>query len=170
AISKNRLLRHILLYLLFPDEFERHASLAYKRRIVRAFREHLGEDPEAVDYRRPTDVDRELLRIRGLMEEKHPGQALEFWLPPLREVWMPEQEGERKGPDDHAQPPASRRELEAWYRDRFGDARVWAISTGTGGRLWPDFRDKGIIAIAFDVLGDLSEYASREEIHEALAR
>jgi 5-methylcytosine-specific restriction protein B len=170
-IAKNRLLRHILLFLLFPDEFERITSMSYKRRIIRAFRKHLGDDPEAVDDRRPTAVDRELLRIRRLMEERHPGQDLVFWLPPLRDIWMREQDDDGKdGLGDNAQPLSSSHELDAWYRDRFGDARVWAIGTGIGGRLWPDFRDGGIAALGFDALGDLAEYMSREEVHEALVR
>lgn len=169
-IARRRQLRHILLYLLFPDEFEPIATASHARAIVRAFREHLGEDPSAVDYGRRLDLDREVLRIRRRLEERDRGGEVNFYLPPLREIWDSPREGGPKSPGPERKASVSRDELDAWYRDRFGDARVWAVSTGTGGRLWPDFRGEGIIAIAFDVLGDLSEYASREEIHEALAR
>jgi hypothetical protein len=34
---------------------------------------------------------------------------------------------------------------------------------------WDSFREEGIVAIGPDFLGDLREYDSREEIHEAIA-
>src|SRR5690606_12886954 len=120
----------------------------------------------AVDYRRHLEVDGELFRIRRLMEERYPGRSLEYYQPPLGEIWLSDDERSPGAPV----PPDERASVEAWYRNRFGDAHVWAISTGTGGRLWADFRDGSIIAIGFDVLGDLSEYASGEEIQQALAR
>jgi 5-methylcytosine-specific restriction protein B len=46
--------------------------------------------------------------------------------------------------------------------------RFWAIGLGEGGRLWNECQEKGVIAIGWDDLGDLRNYASREEIAERL--
>ncbi len=56
----------------------------------------------------------------------------------------------------------------AWYRERFGTADVWTIAPGEGARFWGEFLEFGIAAIGWDHLGDLSDYASREDIHSAL--
>ena len=55
-----------------------------------------------------------------------------------------------------------------WYRERFGTADVWTIAPGEGARFWGEFLEFGIAAIGWDHLGDLSDYASREDIHTAL--
>lgn len=48
--------------------------------------------------------------------------------------------------------------------------RYWVIAAGEGGRLWPEFDEKGIVAIGFDQaeLGDLRLYADKEAIYDAL--
>jgi 5-methylcytosine-specific restriction protein B len=40
----------------------------------------------------------------------------------------------------------------------------WAISPGTNAKIWDDCVKNGIIAIGFDVIGNLKNYKSREEI------
>lgn len=55
-----------------------------------------------------------------------------------------------------------------WYRERFGEARVWAVAPGPGARFWGEFQNKGIIAIGWDELGDLQEFDTRSDIHERL--
>ena len=57
---------------------------------------------------------------------------------------------------------------EQWYRERFGSARVWLFAPGPGARHWGEFREKGIIAIGWDELGDLRAFDSKEDIHERL--
>jgi hypothetical protein len=46
--------------------------------------------------------------------------------------------------------------------------RYWAISLGQGGRLWKQCHQDGIIAIGWDILGDLRQYASRDDIAKAI--
>lgn len=46
--------------------------------------------------------------------------------------------------------------------------RYWAIGLGEGGRLWNECQEKGIVAIGWDELGDLREYASQEAIADKL--
>jgi hypothetical protein len=65
-------LRHILLYLLFPDDYERIASEGHKARIVEAFNEIIeGETPD--------DVDDQLKTIRQRLTEFLPDQDLDFY-------------------------------------------------------------------------------------------
>lgn len=91
-----QMMRHILLHLLFPDEFERIASATHKYRI----RDRLiglvdegetsgGEGDEAED-----DIDRQLFAIRQKIEElmrerQGPDGHIDFYDSPLREAWDP---------------------------------------------------------------------------------
>jgi len=82
-----REMRHILLHLLRPDEFERISSGTHKRQIAAAFRaEFLAGDDE------PEDLDEQLLAIRGKLEELDPQPGLgkgvvDFYYPPLHAIW-----------------------------------------------------------------------------------
>jgi 5-methylcytosine-specific restriction enzyme B len=73
-------LRHIVLYLLFPDDYERIASEGHKARICEAFCEILEAD-------RPEDDDDCLKAIRQKLEELLPGQDLDFYWEPLHACW-----------------------------------------------------------------------------------
>lgn len=160
-ISRGRQLRDILLYLLFPDDFERVASSHDKRNIVRYFRSEFGEDPDSVNYKDRIAVDREVQRVRERLAKRYDGKALDFYSHELRPKWKPD---EVENP-----PPGPGQPLEEWFRATFGTARIWAVATGEGGRLWPQFQEEGIIAIALDFVGDLADFESRDEIREAIA-
>jgi len=80
-----REMRHVLLHLLRPNDFERISSGTHKHEIAEAFKGLLdnGESPE--------DLDERLLSIRGKLEEYLPkgntqGQ-IDFYHPPLHRVW-----------------------------------------------------------------------------------
>ena len=77
--AANRMFRHAVLFLLFPDEFESIVSNRQKRQIV----ERLGTPPEPPDA---VAVDRELLAIRGRLEVEHPG--FRFYRSPVKELWQ----------------------------------------------------------------------------------
>lgn len=82
-----REMRHILLHLLRPDEFERMSSRTHKQNIVDAFAEELlaGEDV-------PEDLDEQLLLVRKKLVEldAQPDQEiLDFYWPPLHGIWDP---------------------------------------------------------------------------------
>ena len=83
--AESKQLRHMLLYLLFPNHFERIASSNHKRRIVKAFSGLVGTEPE--------DEDRAILAIRGELEKLLPNQQLDFYWSPLREAWYDDSEG-----------------------------------------------------------------------------
>ena len=59
--EESRQLRHMILFLLFPDHFERSFSRTDRRQIVISF---TGKSKAEVDSLSPLEIDRELLRIR----------------------------------------------------------------------------------------------------------
>jgi 5-methylcytosine-specific restriction enzyme B len=87
--AESKQLRHMLLYLLFPDHFERIASSSHKRRIIKAF-SGLGSTESE-------DEDRAIFAIRSELEKLVPNQPLDFYWSPLREAWYDDSEGASEG-------------------------------------------------------------------------
>ena len=156
-----RQLRHILLYLLFPDHFEPMATASHKRIIVRAFAKEFGDDPEAFDYDDRIALDEQIRVIRKKIQERDDTSDFEFYDAPYLKIWRPSDEVDNGGTPTPA-------ELEQWYQEKFGEARVWVIAPGRGARFWSEFQEKGIIAIGWDELGDLRDYQGKEDIHEGI--
>ena len=75
-----REMRHILLHLLRPDEFERISSGTHKREIASAFASLLPDDA-------PIDVDERLLAIRGQIEGFLGTDEVDFYTGDLRQIW-----------------------------------------------------------------------------------
>jgi hypothetical protein len=109
----NRQYRHMLRYFAFPDRVERMSSNRDRRRVLEGF----GKAPVRVT-RDWTDRqhDDALLELRQEMEKQHPGVVLDFYDPPLREVWKDEDEDE----DDGGEEEGGRR---AFDRSSAADAR-----------------------------------------------
>jgi len=78
-------LRHILLYLLFPDEYERIASEGHKARIWEAF-------AEIIDGDAPNDIDDRLQEIRQKLSELLHRKDIDFYWEPLRSCWYTDSE------------------------------------------------------------------------------
>ena len=159
--DQRRQFRHALLFLLCPDEFEPTMATDHKKKMVNGFREKTGT---ALDVERLnlTGLDKAVLEVRRRLEGEHPSEEIDFYDSQFRGVWLDDaptvlHEKERDGPDD-----------ETWCRERFGMSDVWAIAPGEGARLWNEFLELEIAAIGWDDLDDLSEYRSREAIHQAL--
>lgn len=74
-------IRHIIKFLLFPDHFERISTGRHKRRIIRAFNREIPEGAMLTDY------DKELYKLRQKLEEQYGTEELDFYMPPLRQVW-----------------------------------------------------------------------------------
>lgn len=87
--AETKQLRHMLLYLLFPDDFERIASGNHKRRVVNAFSSLL--DPK------PDGEDRTIRGIRVELEKLLPNQKLDFYWRPLIETWYDDSEDDSEG-------------------------------------------------------------------------
>jgi 5-methylcytosine-specific restriction protein B len=93
-----REMRHILLHLLRPDEFERISSGSHKREIASAFSSLLDEDS-------PADLDERLYAIRKKLEEhlpkgNTPKGMVDYYSPPLRGVWESTGGGDGEGATD----------------------------------------------------------------------
>lgn len=164
--SAGRQFRHMLLYLLFPDHFERVVTSSHKERIARAFLERFEMGADAVDYSDRTAVDRAIYDLRPRLEETYGTGELDFYVEPLRHQWLESGSEDEEARDAPASLNAG--DAVAWYRGLFGDAAFWVISAGEGARLWSQMRGENLIGIGWDYLGDLSRYASREEVHAAL--
>jgi 5-methylcytosine-specific restriction protein B len=87
--AESKQLRHMLLHLLFPDQFERIASSNHKRRVIKAF-SGLAES-------QPDNEDRAILAIRRELEKLLPNRQLDFYRSPLVEAWYDDSEGASEG-------------------------------------------------------------------------
>ena len=160
--GRQRLFRHALLFLLFPDTFEPIMSIRHKRNIVKVFADETDgtSDVACMD---PVDLDKALLTVVRRLQDKNPGEEINFYKAPLKEVWQ----GSSSTLND--EDGAAGTDDDAWYRERFGAADVWTIAPGEGARLWGEFLEHGMAAIGWDHLDDLREYESREAVHKALS-
>lgn len=159
--SQNRQFREILLYLLFPDSFERMSTGRDKRAVVRAFLEKENKKSEDFKYEDRVRVDREVLRIREVWSPKLGADKFDFYDSPARHAW-------RSDPPKETIDPSPVPALDAWFARTFGKHRVWAIAAGAGGRWWPEFQKQSVVGIGLDDLGDLSQYEDRDDVQKAM--
>lgn len=82
--SKNRQLRHMLLFLLFPDEFERIFGGIDRKAIVSIF---MGLPNKVVQKLSAYEIDQKLAEIRQEQSDEYGLEELDFYLPPLRDLW-----------------------------------------------------------------------------------
>ena len=75
----------MILYFLFPDYLERIVSRGHKEAIVKKLRDRAPGSP--AEIRATGDLDRELYAIRKALEKEHRTQELDFYHPPLEELW-----------------------------------------------------------------------------------
>lgn len=82
--SKSRQLRHMLLFLLFPDSFERIFGATDRKAVVQHYS---AMSTSEVNRLAPVALDRELQEIRKKLETLHGTKNLDFYTPPLRDEW-----------------------------------------------------------------------------------
>ncbi len=82
--SRARQLRHMLLFLLFPDEFERIFGQQDRKRIAQHFS---GLEMQAINRLDPFELDRSLREIRKKLEEEYAIKDLDYYISPLKERW-----------------------------------------------------------------------------------
>ena len=82
-----RQFRHMLLFLLFPDEFERIFGKIDRRAIARQFS---AKDRREINRMDPLQLDKELRDIRFRLESERGTSNLDFYLPPLKGEWNSE--------------------------------------------------------------------------------
>lgn len=86
-----RQFRHMLRYFLFPERVERMSSNGDRRRILEAF-----GVADARQTRKWSDrqLDTALLDLRNALAAEHGTEDIDFYLEPLRDRWMRENEDE----------------------------------------------------------------------------
>jgi 5-methylcytosine-specific restriction enzyme B len=160
----NRQFRHMLLYLLFPDHFERVMTASHKGQIIKRLGARFGVGA-GLDFRDRTAVDRALHELRPLLEEHYQAEIVDYYEVPVRGDWLDAQPGEST---DAGTDPTTLEAAKEWQRTQVGERRVWLIAPAEGARLWPEFQRENIAAIGWDELTDLSALPTYEAAYEAL--
>ena len=131
----------------------------HKRKIAKAFYRS-GNEPIDDDSRIALDLI--LLNVRERIAIEFPDQEIDFYRSPFWDVWQ----STTSSVTDSA--PSTDEDDETWFRNRFGEADVWLISPGGAARYWTAFQEQGIAAVGFGDVGDIGEYGSRDDVHQAL--
>jgi 5-methylcytosine-specific restriction protein B len=84
--SANRQFRHMLLYLLFPDHFERVVTSSHKEQILRKLGPRFGI--KGVNLRDRTAVDRALHELRPRLEAHYQAEVVDYFEIPVRGDWL----------------------------------------------------------------------------------
>ena len=88
--SSKRPIRHAILYFLFPDSLERSVSGGHKTKVAKALGHRLPEDLELSGKPQSfARLDRALYELRKVLEKQYGTERLDFYYPPLKELWDP---------------------------------------------------------------------------------
>lgn len=161
----NRQFRHMLLYLLFPDHFERVMTGSHKEQILKKFGQRFGVSPD-VNFRDRTAVDHALHALRPRLEDHYKAEIVDPYEIPMRGDWLDAPAG--GDPGGGASGGTTLLEVREWQRARFGENRVWLLAPGDGARLWPELYRDNVAAIGWDDLTQLGELRSYPEVYDAL--
>ena len=119
--DRRRQIRHALLYLLFPDEFEPIMAPQHKHQIVMAF----GDGPVELADSGESDLiglDKALLEVRRRLAEERPDEEVSFYDKGMRSLWQPDA-AQESGADGGGE------DDDTWYASRFGTvdygATIW---------------------------------------------
>lgn len=80
-----RQLRHMLMYMFFPESTERIFGQRDRRAVLRAFTPLTQRD---VNKLTPMQIDKALLELRKELEAKHHTDRLDYYEPPLQGQWV----------------------------------------------------------------------------------
>lgn len=83
--NASRQFRHMLLFMLFPDDFERSFGRADRCRIVQRIE---GLSQAQVRKLSPVELDRKLAAIRARAAKELGEENLDFYVPPLSKWWQ----------------------------------------------------------------------------------
>ena len=130
------MLRHAMLFLLFPEKFESIISGEHKKKIIRLGDRRAGDDDQP-----RVAIDKAILDIRRRLEAVSDNGEVHFYDQPYVEFW-----------DDQ--------KADLWFRDRFRDRYWWLMNVNVSGeRMWPGVVEDGIASIGWDDIGDLRRSA-----------
>jgi MoxR-like ATPase len=80
-----RQFRHMFLFLLFPDEFERLFGLKERRGVALGFS---GQSERDIKDQTPVELDRTLRKVRTELEIKYGKKEIDFYESSMRELWQ----------------------------------------------------------------------------------
>ena len=80
-----RQFRNMIMFLLFPDDFEHIFASTKRKEIVRKI---TGKTNAQVEKLSALEIDREFLNIRRKKEKEHNTKYLDFFAPPLNKLWQ----------------------------------------------------------------------------------
>ena len=93
-----RQLRHILLYLFFPQPLRAHGHGLLQERHRTCLRKGTRGRPGGVRLQGPDRLDQQILVIREKLQEKGAAPDFEFFDEPFRTVWKPDSGGGSRRP------------------------------------------------------------------------
>lgn len=88
-VQGDRQFRHMLRYFAFPDRVERMCANGERRKVLAAFRQIPDRELKKWGDR---ELDTAMLSLRRELEAEHPNKRLDFYEPPLRQRWLPDEE------------------------------------------------------------------------------
>lgn len=77
-------MRHALLHMLFPNEFERIISNEHKARIAATYQDYLTLEAKQ------ESIDHQLLLIRERLQAERDGDSMDFYAPEFKRQWLDE--------------------------------------------------------------------------------
>lgn len=101
-----RQFRHMLRYLLFPDRVERMSSNGDRFLVLEGFK--VGSQSKVQKWT-DRELDDALLTLRRRMEAEHPGEVLDFYEPPLSDLWHRKKPVELAPPEPQVPTPSEYR-------------------------------------------------------------
>lgn len=130
----DRQFRHMLRYFLFPDRVERMSSNGDRRRVLEAF----GVAKQRVTRRwSDRELDEALLRLRSEQVQRYGTEQLDFYVPPLREVWQTPNEPPEAAPEEETADVLSVAEIDPAYATPIFRARNEILYGPPGtGKTW----------------------------------
>ncbi len=145
--AEGRMFRNVVLFLLFPDEFEPIASSQHKREIARNVVYVMTEvDHDSIHNSDMVAIDEALVQIRrrlgqeyrdrGILGEDGEPVEVHFYEPPVVELWRVDK-------------------ARLWGKERFGHNRFWHMNMNAEGGLgWPDIVEDRSVSVGLDKIGD----------------
>jgi hypothetical protein len=133
-----RTFRHMLLYLCFPETYERISSWRHKRQIRESLGGRLSSQERKIEDWSLLATDRVLLSIRDFLEQEYETKELDFYLPPLRALWLESEAG------DHTEPEGETAGRRFWVEKTIVSGRPDRIAGdhALGQALWSPQRSK----------------------------
>ena len=89
--NNQRQLRNMLLFLLFPDQFERVFGGMNRREIVRVFNKNTKSQVKKMSA---LEIDKSLYEIRQSKVNEYGAEELDFYMRPLNKIWKKEESKE----------------------------------------------------------------------------